>query len=131
MLCCVRIGGILLAVCRFYQLPVVRHQSAASETMDNNGGEGVQAATFMDNVDLDMLSTEQKGFLPSIRLFTHEARDGALGGEQVKAAVAEMFPPAVIFGSDLVASPYAHRNYESGWILMAPSCSSMVHTASS
>ncbi len=49
------------------------------------------------------------GFISSVRMLEEEVREATLSGEQVKAAVAELFPPAVLFGPDVTTLPYAHR----------------------
>lgn len=55
-----------------------------------------------------MLNDEQKGVVASIRMLDAEMSATPMSGEQVKAAVAEMIPPAVLFGPSLVAMPYLH-----------------------
>jgi len=64
---------------------------------------------FMASVDLTVLSPVQRGFVQSIRALGIEARDIPLSGAQLKAAVADEFPPGVLFGPDLGALPLALR----------------------
>jgi len=64
---------------------------------------------FMASVDLAVLSPVQRGFVQSIRALDVEARDIPLSGAQLKAAVADEFPPGVLFGADLGALPLALR----------------------
>jgi len=64
---------------------------------------------FMASADLTVLSPVQRGFVQSIRALDVEARDIPLTGAQLKAAVADEFPPGVLFGPDLEALPLALR----------------------
>ncbi|GAB0496233.1 hypothetical protein MMPV_007545 [Pyropia vietnamensis] len=64
----------------------------------------------MAAMDGEMLTEEQKGVVASIRMLEAEMAVTPMSGEQVKAAVAEMIPPAVLFGPSLVALPYLHRD---------------------
>ncbi|GAB0496835.1 hypothetical protein MMPV_008156 [Pyropia vietnamensis] len=66
-------------------------------------------ATFMGGADTELLSSEQKGFICSVRMLENEMREATFSGEQVKASVAELFPPAVLFGPEIATLPCAHR----------------------
>ncbi|GAB0493527.1 hypothetical protein MMPV_004811 [Pyropia vietnamensis] len=66
--------------------------------------------TFMAAVDGTLMNEEQKGAVASIRLLEAEIATTPMSGEQVKAAVAELLPPAVLFGPSLIALPYLHRD---------------------
>lgn len=67
------------------------------------------ASNFMANADPALLSVEQMGFVSSVRMLEAEVRESTMSGDQVKDAVAELFPPAVLFGPDVATMPYAHR----------------------
>lgn len=67
------------------------------------------ASNFMAHADPALLSEEQMGFISSVRMLDIEVRESTLTGDQVKAAVAELFPPAVLFGRDVATLPYVHR----------------------
>ena len=56
---------------------------------------------------MDSLTRAQAGFMNSVRMFDEEIRSGPLSSEEHKAAVAEMFPPAVLFGDEINALRYA------------------------
>jgi len=64
---------------------------------------------FMATVDLAVLSPVQRRFFQSIRALDVEARDIPLTGAQLKAAVADEFPPGVLFVPDLWTLPLALR----------------------
>lgn len=76
---------------------------------DPSGNNSPPATNFMPLADPAMLSVEQMGFISSVRMLEAEVRESTLSGEQVKAAVADLFPPAVLFGTDIATLPYAHR----------------------
>lgn len=67
------------------------------------------ASHFMAHADPALLSDEQMGFISSVRMLDAAVRESNLSGDQVKAAVAELLPPAVLFGRDVATLPYAHR----------------------
>ena len=54
---------------------------------------------------LGALTSEQKGFISSVRVLESNAD---LTGIQLKRAVAEMFPPAVLFGKEICDLPAVH-----------------------
>ena len=64
---------------------------------------------FCHAVDMASLTRAQAGFINSVRMLDDEIRSGPLSAEELKASVAEMFPPAVLFGDEINALPYAHR----------------------
>lgn len=66
--------------------------------------------TFLAAVDTSLLNEEQKGVIASDRMLEAELATTPMSGEQVKAAVAELLPPAVLFGPSMVALPYLHRD---------------------
>eukprot|EP00170_Pyropia_yezoensis_P001527 contig_6664_g1531 len=66
--------------------------------------------TFMAAADDKMLNEEQKGVVTSIRVLEAKKAATPMSGEQVKAAVAELLPPTVLFGPSLVALPYPLRD---------------------
>lgn len=66
--------------------------------------------TFLAAVDTSLLNEEQKGVIASVRMLEAELATTPMSGEQVKAAVAELLPPAVLFGPSMVALPYLHRD---------------------
>ncbi|GAB0493905.1 hypothetical protein MMPV_005192 [Pyropia vietnamensis] len=66
--------------------------------------------TFMAGADDSLLDEEQKGVVASVRMLEAEMATTPMSGEQVKAAVAEILPPAVLFSPSMVALPYLHRD---------------------
>ncbi|GAB0489865.1 hypothetical protein MMPV_001091 [Pyropia vietnamensis] len=66
--------------------------------------------TFMAGANEALLDEEQKGVVASVRMLEAEIASTSMSGEQIKAAVAEMLPPAVLFGPSIVALPYLHRD---------------------
>lgn len=66
--------------------------------------------TFMAAADDSLLNEEQKGVVASVRMLEAEMAATPMSGEQVKAAVSELLPPAVLFSPSLVALPYLHRD---------------------
>lgn len=64
----------------------------------------------MAAADDSLLNEEQKGVVASVRMLEAEMAATPMSGEQVKAAVSELLPPAVLFSPSLVALPYLHRD---------------------
>ncbi|OSX74486.1 hypothetical protein BU14_0287s0005 [Porphyra umbilicalis] len=63
----------------------------------------------MTPVDLALLSSEQKGFVCSVRMLEGEMQGASLIGDQVKTALAELLPPAALFGPEITTLPYVRR----------------------
>ena len=57
---------------------------------------------FVTAESLGALPSEQKGFISSVRILESNAN---LTGIQLKRLVAEMFPPAALFGKDICDFP--------------------------
>lgn len=65
--------------------------------------------------DESVLTEEQKGVVASLRMLEAEMAVTPLSGEQVKAALAELVSPVVLFSPSVVALPYLHR-YLRNWL---------------
>ena len=68
-----------------------------------------QNRVFMAPIDITGLTTSQVGFINTIRVLEDEMNYAPMDGQQVKATIAELFPPAVLFASELLALPLIHR----------------------
>eukprot|EP00170_Pyropia_yezoensis_P003896 contig_16192_g3907 len=77
---------------------------------DVSGNTHGALPTFMAAADDSLLNEEQKGVVASVRMLEAEMAATPMSGEQVKAAVSELLPPAVLFSPSLVALPYLHRD---------------------
>lgn len=65
---------------------------------------------FLPSMDLTVLTEEQRGAAISVRMLEAEVlRRGDVSPEEVKASVADLLPPATLFGTALLTLPYFHR----------------------
>ena len=63
----------------------------------------------MAPIDITGLTTSQAGFINTIRVLEDEMKYAPMDGRQVTATIAELFPPAVLFASELLELPLLHR----------------------
>lgn len=67
-------------------------------------------ATFMHRFNLGKISQEICGLIYSVRDLNVRATEGAMTGEQIKEAFAEMFPTAVLFSTEISAMTSVYSN---------------------
>lgn len=70
---------------------------------------------FMSCVDLMLLNEVQSGFVTSIRMLSQDPATATMSLEQLKEAVAELFPPHALFCHELMSLPYLHRDLQN-WL---------------
>ena len=83
--------------------------SADPEDSSNDAPSQSQNRVFMAPIDITGLTTSQAGFINTIRVLEDEMKYTPIDGQQVKATIAELFPPAVLFASEIRTLPLLHR----------------------
>ena len=63
----------------------------------------------MAPIEVASLSTSQTRLINTIRVQEDEMNYAPMDGQQVKATIAELFPPAIFFSSELLAIPLLHQ----------------------
>lgn len=76
---------------------------------DPEDNQSAPVSSFMTPADLALLSAEQKGFVCCVSMLEGEMPGASLIGDQVKTALAELLPPAALFGPEITALPYVRR----------------------
>lgn len=64
----------------------------------------------MSGVDQMLLNEQHSGFVTSIRMLSQEPARATMSSEQLKEAVAELFPPHALFSHELMSLPYLHQD---------------------
>ena len=96
----------------------VRIAGAASETAASTGDDICEI--FTSAIRIETLTDEQKGFMTTIRMLGEEWRSRGVSSLEIRACIAELCPPAMLFSLVILTLPILLKEFRKWLDLMGP-----------